>query len=92
MTPVGAESEFYAFFEITDRGTSWLAPLLFVAIGELTGNIRIGGLASTIMLTIGIVLLVSVDTKRGGVEARNFHVTEQDDEVVDTPETAPVEI
>ena len=34
MTPLGAESEFFAFFELTDKGTSWLGPLVLAFMTE----------------------------------------------------------
>lgn len=34
LTPPGQESEFFAFYEFTDKGTSWLGPLLLTIVIE----------------------------------------------------------
>ena len=34
------ESEFFAIYEISDKGSSWIGPLVVGALHGLTGNIR----------------------------------------------------
>ncbi len=40
MIPEGQEAEYYALYEVSDRGTSWLGPLLFGLTLQLTGSYR----------------------------------------------------
>jgi UMF1 family MFS transporter len=40
LIPQGHESEFFAFYEITDRGTSWVGPLVAGAIKSASGDLR----------------------------------------------------
>ena len=45
MIPAGAEAEYFAFYEISDSGTSWLGPLVFGLTYQNTGSYR-GALVS----------------------------------------------
>jgi len=40
MTIPGHEAEFFSLFEITDRGSSWLTPLISAVLADATGNLR----------------------------------------------------
>jgi UMF1 family MFS transporter len=40
--PKGRENEFYGFYEITDKGTSWLGPLVVGIVISATGSLRLG--------------------------------------------------
>jgi UMF1 family MFS transporter len=41
MIPADHESEYFGFYEISERGTSWIGPLLFAAAVQLTGSQRV---------------------------------------------------
>ena len=41
MTPSGYESQFFSFYEITDKGSSWMGPLVvtaFISSAEKTDD------------------------------------------------------
>ena len=40
MIPPGSEAEYFGFYEISDSGTSWLGPLVFGVVNQLTGSYR----------------------------------------------------
>ena len=40
IIPVGRESEFFALFEITDKGTAWLGPLILSVVFNTTGSFQ----------------------------------------------------
>ncbi|KAI3657510.1 hypothetical protein MP638_001203 [Amoeboaphelidium occidentale] len=42
VVPKGKESEFFALYEISDRGTSWIGPLVVGALAGPNGNLRAG--------------------------------------------------
>jgi len=42
LTPRGAESAFFALYEITNRGSSWVGPLVLTLSVELTGGFGLG--------------------------------------------------
>jgi UMF1 family MFS transporter len=71
MIPRGQEAEYFSLYEISERGTSWLGPLLFGLTLQLTGSYR-SALASLIVFFLaGFVLLVLVNVRRAIVEAGN---------------------
>ncbi len=42
LTPPGLEAEFYSAFELTDKGSSWMGPLICAILYETTGTMRTG--------------------------------------------------
>jgi len=74
MTPEGCESEFFSFYELTDKGTSWLGPILLSVMGEATGQTRWGFFSIIIFLVVGAIILTQVDTQQGAIDAVNFEV------------------
>jgi len=42
LTPRGAEAAFFAMYEITNRGSSWVGPLVLTLSIELTGDFALG--------------------------------------------------
>lgn len=71
MIPKGRESEFFGFYEISERGTSWIGPLVFGFILDVTGSYRSGILALMVFFVAGIFLLQRVDIRRAIIEAGN---------------------
>ena len=67
-------------FELTDKGSSWLGPILLAVFQRLTGSIRYGLIPVLCLLLAGAALLVFVDTKQGGIDAELFHIVEQQQE------------
>jgi MFS transporter, UMF1 family len=71
MIPGGQEAAYFSLYEISERGTSWLGPLLFGLTLQLTGSYR-NALASLIVFfALGFVLLTMVNVRRAIVEAGN---------------------
>jgi UMF1 family MFS transporter len=71
LIPEGREGEYYGFYEISDKGTSWLGPLLFGLIFQLTSSYRLGILSLMIFFLVGGVLLALVPIRRAIVAAGN---------------------
>lgn len=71
MIPPGQEAEYFSLYEISERGTSWLAPLLFGLAFQLTGSYRIAIFSLMIFFILGIILLLRVDVRRAIREAGN---------------------
>jgi UMF1 family MFS transporter len=71
MIPAGREAEYFGLYEISERGTSWMGPLLFGLSLQLTGNYRIAILTVAVFFVIGIILLPFVDVRRAIAEAGN---------------------
>ncbi len=64
MIPPGKEAEFFSIYEVSERGTSWIGPLLFGLVNDLFGNLRLAILSLIVFFVVGFVLLafwVNVD-------------------------------
>lgn len=71
MIPQGQEAEYFSLYEISERGTSWLAPLFFGLALQFTGSYRIAIVSLIIFFAAGLLLLVRVDVRRAILEAGN---------------------
>ena len=71
MVPDGAEAEYFAFYEISDRGTSWLGPLVFGFSLQLTDSPRVAILSLLVFFIAGGALLRGADIRRAAAEAGN---------------------
>ncbi|MFV2126598.1 MFS transporter [Micromonospora sp. LOL_013] len=71
LIPAGKEGEYYGFYEISDKGTSWLGPLAFGLVFQLTNSYRVGLVSLLIFFVVGFVLLLAVPMRRAIVAAGN---------------------
>ena len=76
MIPKGREAEYFSLYEISERGTSWLGPLLFGLSLQFTGSYRIAIGSLVIFFIAGLVLLARVDVRKAAVEAGNESMAE----------------
>lgn len=70
LIPKGQESEFFSIYEVSDKGTSWLGPLLFGLAYTLTKSYRLAILSVATFMIVGLVLLIFVNVSKGLREAR----------------------
>jgi UMF1 family MFS transporter len=71
MIPREHEAKYFGFYEISERGTSWLGTLAFGLAVQLTGSQRIAIVSLIIFFLVGLLLLSRVDVRRAIVEAGN---------------------
>ncbi len=71
MIPADHEAEYFGFYEISERGTSWLGPLLFAVAVQLTGSQRLAIVSLILFFVLGLLLLTRVDVRQAIVEAGN---------------------
>lgn len=71
MVPVGRESAYFSLYEISERGTSWIGPLLFGLAVQLTGNSRTALLPLTSFFIVGILILIRTDVRQAIADAGN---------------------
>jgi UMF1 family MFS transporter len=69
LIPHGKESAFYSFYELTNRGSSALGPLVLTAIQQSTGDLRYGFIFVVVNLVLPAVALQYVDLAKGKREA-----------------------
>ncbi|WP_432093989.1 MFS transporter [Streptomyces sp. bgisy100] len=71
LVPRGKEAEYFSAYELSDRGTSWLGPLLFGLTYQLTGNYRTAIISLVVFFALGFVLLARVPVRRAVAAAGN---------------------
>jgi MFS-type transporter involved in bile tolerance (Atg22 family) len=71
LIPAGKEAEYYGFYEISDRGTSWLGPLAFGLTYQLTGSYRLAIVSLVVFFVAGFVALAALPVRRAVLAAGN---------------------
>ena len=71
MIPRGKEAEYFSLYEVSDKGTSWLAPLVFGLVKQFTGSYRLAILSLVIFFIAGLALLAKVNVRQAAIEAGN---------------------
>ncbi|GAB2811408.1 MFS transporter [Streptomyces chlorus] len=71
LVPPGKEAEYFSAYELSDRGMSWLGPLLFGLTYQLTGSYRDAIISLVAFFVLGFALLARVPVRRAIVEAGN---------------------
>jgi MFS transporter, UMF1 family len=69
MIPEGREGEYFSLYEISDKGTSWMAPLIFGLALQFTGSYRTAILSLLTFFIVGLIILLRVDVGRATREA-----------------------
>lgn len=69
LTPKGREAEYFSIYEVSDKGTSWLCPILFGLALQFTGSYRKAILSLIVFLAAGLMVLLKVDMAQGQREA-----------------------
>nr|WP_037733173.1 MFS transporter [Streptomyces megasporus] len=70
LVPPGKEAEYFSLYEVSDRGTSWLGPLVFGLTYQLTGSYRDAIISLVIFFVLGFVLLTRVPVGRAMAAVR----------------------
>ncbi len=70
LTPKGREAEYFSIYEVSDKGTSWLCPILFGLALQFTGSYRAAILSLLVFLAAGLLVLLKVDMIQGRREAQ----------------------
>lgn len=71
MIPQDHEAEYFGFYEISERGTSWIGPFLFAAAVQITGSQRVAIVSLIFFFVVGLILLSQVDVRRAMIESGN---------------------
>ncbi|MET9735032.1 MFS transporter [Streptomyces sp. NPDC006458] len=71
LVPPGKEAEYFSAYELSDRGMSWLGPLLFGLTFQLTGSYRDAIISLVAFFVLGFVLLARVPVRRAIGDAGN---------------------
>ncbi|MFL7868021.1 MAG: MFS transporter [Anaerolineales bacterium] len=72
MIPDGKEAEFYSFYEISERGTSWIGPLVFGLANQLFGSLRYGILSLIFFFIAGLIVLPFVKVEKAIADVKKY--------------------
>jgi UMF1 family MFS transporter len=72
MIPNGKEAEFYSFYEISDRGTSWIGPLLFGLVNQIFGDLRPAILSLIFFFFAGMIILPFVNVGKAVADVKKY--------------------
>ncbi|KAL1918773.1 uncharacterized protein VTP21DRAFT_2795 [Calcarisporiella thermophila] len=72
LIPSGYENEFFALYEITDKGSSWLGPLVIGVISQATHELRYSMIFIFGMFLLALVIMSLVNMEKGKKEAKEF--------------------
>ncbi|SEM24224.1 MFS transporter [Streptacidiphilus jiangxiensis] len=64
LIPAGHEAEYFSLYKISDRGTSWMGPLVFGLAFQVTHSYRIAIISLLVFFAIGFLLLSRVPVRR----------------------------
>ncbi len=72
MIPSGKEAEFYSFYEVSERGTSWIGPFLFGVMNQYFGSLRPAIFSLIFFFFAGLLILPFVDVKKAIADAQAY--------------------
>jgi len=61
LIPKGKEAEYFGLYEISERGTSWIGPLLFGISLQFTASYKFAILSLALLFVVGFILLIRID-------------------------------
>ena len=73
MVPKGKEAEYYSFYEVSERGTSWTGPLIFGLANQMFGSLRYGILALIFYFIAGLIVLPFVNVKKAMDDVKSYN-------------------
>jgi UMF1 family MFS transporter len=71
LIPAGKEGEYFGFYEISDKGTSWMGPLVFGISLQMTGEYQIAIVSVVLFFVIGFFALLAIPMRRAIIAAGN---------------------
>jgi UMF1 family MFS transporter len=71
LVPRGKEAEYFSAYELSDRGMSWLGPLVFGLAFQLTGSYRDAIISLVVFFVVGFILLARVPVRQAVAAAGN---------------------
>ena len=71
MIPKHQVAEFFSFYEVSERGTSWLGTFMFGVVNQRFGSMRMGILSVIFFFITGLIVLLTVDVSRAFRQSGN---------------------
>jgi UMF1 family MFS transporter len=71
LVPKSRESTYFGIYEISERGTAWIGPMVFALAVQFTGSSRVAILPVIGFFVFGLVVLYFTNVRKGIEEAGN---------------------
>jgi len=65
LVPKGREAAYFGVYEITDKGTSWICPIVFGLAMQFTKSFRLAILSLMFFFVAGLLVLFKVNVEKG---------------------------
>jgi UMF1 family MFS transporter len=65
LVPKGREAEYFSVYEVTDKGTSWICPIVFGLALQFTKSFRVAILSLLFFFVAGLLILLRVNVEQG---------------------------
>lgn len=75
MIPESKEAAFFSFYELSERGTSWIGTLVFGLVNQLFGGLRLGILSLIVLFIGGLAVLFFVNVEKAQSDAKSHSGT-----------------
>ncbi len=69
LVPKGREAEYFSVYEVTDKGTSWICPIIFALALQFTKSFRLAILSLLFFFIAGLLILLKVNVAQGEQDA-----------------------
>jgi MFS transporter, UMF1 family len=70
LVPKGQEAEYFGIYGISDKGTSWMCPILFGLALQFSGSYRLAVLSLIVFFVAGLLVLIRVNVEKGERDLR----------------------
>ncbi len=72
LVPKSKEAEYFSIYEVSDKGTSWMCPLLFGLALQFTKSYRLAILSLIVFFVAGLLVLLKVNVEQGERDVREM--------------------
>jgi UMF1 family MFS transporter len=79
LIPGGKEAEYYSFYEVSERGTSWIGPLLFGLMNQVFGSLRPALLSLIFFFVAGLIVLPFVNVPKAMAAVKAYDAAKSGD-------------
>lgn len=72
LIPTSQSAQWFGVYSVTDKGSSFLGPLLVAYVTQVMGDIRHGFWVILVLLLASLPVLAKVDMRKGSEDAEAF--------------------
>ncbi|KAJ3105971.1 Autophagy protein 22 [Physocladia obscura] len=77
LLPAGEESQFFSLYEITDKGSAWVGPLVIASIDDSGSNKAFAFVFLLAQFVVSLILYLCINLEKGIEEGKEFAAKER---------------